>query len=42
MSRYREHSDGRVRMSRTAEVLLNWAAAIVLGLILGALPPTGF
>ena len=42
MTHHREHGSGQLRMSRTAEVLLNWATAIVLGLILGALPPAGF
>lgn len=42
MSRYREHSDGRMRMSRRTETALNWLAALALSITVGALAGAGF
>lgn len=42
MSRYRQHSDGRVRMSRRVEQALNWAAALALAVGLGYLAAIRF
>ena len=42
MTAYREHGHGRIRTSRAAERAINWLAALVVGLSLGALAGAGF
>lgn len=42
MSRYSQHSNGRMRCSPGLERALNWIAAAVIGWCLGAIAGSGF